>query len=130
VLQSMDTEDDLSRAVDRVFREGKLNSRETGEIRNEILAFLSSEPVKDWFSGDWKVLKERDIITATGQLRRPDRVMMKSSQVIVIDYKTGMAKRKEHETQMREYIGLVKEMGYQDVTGWLCYVRLKENIQI
>jgi ATP-dependent exoDNAse (exonuclease V) beta subunit len=130
VLQSMDTKGDLSRAVDRVLREGKLNSRETGEIRNEILAFLSSEPVKDWFSGDWKVLKERDIITATGQLKRPDRVMMKSSQVIVIDYKTGIAKRKEHETQMREYIDLVKEMGYQDVTGWLCYVRLKENIRI
>jgi CRISPR/Cas system-associated exonuclease Cas4 (RecB family) len=126
----MDTKGDLSRAVDRVLREGKLNSRETGEIRNEILAFLSSEPVKDWFSGDWKVLKERDIITATGQLKRPDRVMMKSSQVIVIDYKTGIAKRKEHETQMREYIDLVKEMGYQDVTGWLCYVRLKENIRI
>jgi ATP-dependent exoDNAse (exonuclease V) beta subunit len=130
VLQSMDKSDDLDRAVDRVFREGKLNSRETGEIRGEIMSFLSLDPVKDWFSGDWKVLKERDIITASGQMKRPDRVMIKGRQILVIDYKTGQAQRKEHEKQMREYLDLVREMGYQDVTGWLCYVRLKEIIQI
>jgi CRISPR/Cas system-associated exonuclease Cas4 (RecB family) len=63
-------------------------------------------------------------------MRRPDRVMISGSQIVVIDYKTGRSKRKEHEKQMQEYLNLVKEMGYQDVTGWLCYVRLKEIIQI
>ncbi len=33
VLQSMERAADLDRAVDRIFREGKLNSREKGEIR-------------------------------------------------------------------------------------------------
>jgi ATP-dependent exoDNAse (exonuclease V) beta subunit len=130
VLQSMEKAADLDRAVDRIFREGKLDSREKGEIRNEIMAFLSLDPVKAWFSMEWKVFKERDIILTNGQMRRPDRVMIRGSQIVVIDYKTGRSKRKEHEKQMQEYLNLVKEMGYQDVTGWLCYVRLKEIIQI
>jgi ATP-dependent helicase/nuclease subunit A len=130
VLQSMDSADELDRAIDRVSRDGKLNSTEMGEIRNEILAFLSLEPVKNWFSGEWKVFKERDIITCNGQLKRPDRAMIKGGQITVIDYKTGLTKRKEHEKQIREYLDLVKEMGYQDVTGFLCYVRLKEINQI
>jgi ATP-dependent exoDNAse (exonuclease V) beta subunit len=130
VLQSMEKAADLDRAVDRIFREGKLDSREKGEIRNEIMAFLSLDPVKAWFSMEWKVFKERDIILTNGQMRRPDRVMIRGNQIVVIDYKTGRSKRKEHEKQMQEYLNLVKEMGYQDVTGWLCYVRLKEIIQI
>jgi ATP-dependent helicase/nuclease subunit A len=130
VLQSMESADDLDRAIDRVFRDGKLNGKETREIRDEILSFMNLEPVRNWFSGEWKVLKERDIITCSGQLKRPDRVMIKGGQITVIDYKTGLTKRKEHEKQILEYLHLIKEMGYQDVKGWLCYVRLKEIDQI
>jgi ATP-dependent helicase/nuclease subunit A len=130
VLQSMIGADDLDRAINRVFQEGKVNMQEMAEIRNEILAFLNLEPVKKWFSGEWKVLKERDIITRDGNLKRPDRVMIKNGQVIVIDYKSGEIKRQDHEKQLREYMDLIKEMGYQDVKGYLCYVRLKEIFQI
>jgi ATP-dependent helicase/nuclease subunit A len=130
ILQIMEKVEDLDSAVDRIFREGKIDSRETGEIRREIMELLSIENVKDWFSGDWKVLKERDIINPGGQLKRPDRVIIKGRQVMVIDYKTGRSKRKEHEKQVKEYIGLIKRMGYQEVTGWLCYVRLMEIIKI
>jgi ATP-dependent helicase/nuclease subunit A len=130
ILQSIDNVSELEVAAERAVREGKLNSGESLEIRQEIIEFLGLEPVKRWFSGEWKVLKERDIITAEGQLRRPDRIMMKGSEVIIIDYKTGRSKLKAHERQMRDYIGLVRKMGYQDVTGWLCYIRLKEIIQI
>jgi ATP-dependent exoDNAse (exonuclease V) beta subunit len=130
ILQSMDVADDLDHSVDRLFREGKLNRSEAAEIRNEIRDFLNLESVKDWFSGSWKVLKERDIITPAGELRRPDRVMMNGSKIILIDYKTGVSKRKAHETQMREYLHLVEEMGCLEPTGWICYIMLKEIIQI
>jgi CRISPR/Cas system-associated exonuclease Cas4 (RecB family) len=122
--------DDLDRALNKIFRDGKLNFREMTEIRNEILAFLSLKPVKDWFSGEWKVMKERDIITCSGHLKRPDRVMIKDGQIVVIDYKSGSTKRQDHEKQIREYMDLIKEMGYHDVKGYLCYVKLKEIFQI
>ncbi len=130
ILQSIDRSDDLESATDRAVRDGKLNSREAGEIKQEIMEFLNLEPVRNWFSGEWKVLKERDIITSRGQMRRPDRVMMKDDEVVILDYKTGRSKRKEHERQMQDYIDLVRQMGYRSVAGWLCYIRLKEVFQI
>jgi ATP-dependent helicase/nuclease subunit A len=130
ILQSIDNLNELEEAIQRAVREGKLNNRESSEISKEIMEFLGLEQVKGWFSGEWKVLKERDIITAEGQLRRPDRIMMKGSEVVIIDYKTGRSKLKVHERQMKDYIGLVRKMGYKDVKGWLCYIRLKEIIQI
>jgi len=75
-------------------------------------------------------MKERDIITCSGHLKRPDRVMIKDGQIVVIDYKSGSTKRQDHEKQIREYMDLIKEMGYHDVKGYLCYVKLKEIFQI
>lgn len=130
VLQSMVDKDDLNRALNKVFSDGKVSREELAEIQYEIVGFLNLNPVREWFSGDWKVLKERDIIVPDGHLKRPDRVMIKDRQVIVIDYKSGTTKRQDHEKQIREYIGLLKEMGYKDVKGYLCFVRLKEIFQI
>jgi ATP-dependent exoDNAse (exonuclease V) beta subunit len=130
VLQSMVYADDLERALSKTFRDGKLNKAEMAEIRYEIAGFLNLHPVREWFSGDWKVLKERDIILPGGHLRRPDRVMIKDGRVVVIDYKSGTMKRQEHERQIREYMDLLRQMGYQDVKGYLCFVRLKEIFQI
>jgi ATP-dependent helicase/nuclease subunit A len=130
ILQSIEDTNELEGAIERAVREGKLNSRESSEIRQEIMEFLGLEQVKYWFSGEWKVLKEKDIITSEGQLRRPDRIMIKGSEIVIIDYKTGQSKLKAHEKQMRDYIGLIRKMGYKDVTGCLCYIRLKEIIQI
>jgi len=56
--------------------------------------------------------------------------MIKDGQIVIIDYKSGVIKRRDHEMQIREYMDLVKEMGYQDVKGYLGYIRLKEIFQI
>ena len=48
------------------------------------------------------------------QTRRPDRVMMKDGEVIVVDFKFGK-KRKA-------YMDLLSDMGYEHIRGYLWYV--------
>jgi ATP-dependent exoDNAse (exonuclease V) beta subunit len=57
---------------------------------------------------------------------RPDRVIIKNNQAIVIDYKTGEMKKTDHE-QVQNYCSILRQMGYKPVKGYLLYT---QDIQI
>jgi ATP-dependent helicase/nuclease subunit A len=130
ILQYMNTLEDLDPALNKVLREGKLNHTELESVKSEIMEFLHLDPVKDWFSGKWKVYNERDILMSDGHIRRPDRVMIMDDEIVVIDYKFGVSRLREYQLQMSEYITLIRKMGYRNVKGYLCYVKNKEVILI
>jgi hypothetical protein len=84
--------------------------------------------VKEWFSGDWRLYNECSILHWQGntlKTSRPDRVMQRGDEVVVVDFKFGK-KREEYRTQVREYMRLIQGMGYGDVKGYLWYVYLNE----
>lgn len=55
------------------------------------------------------------------QTRRPDRVMMKENQVVVVDFKFGKENPK-YNKQVKGYMQLLSKMGYENITGYLWYV--------
>jgi hypothetical protein len=55
------------------------------------------------------------------QQRRPDRVMLRGDEMIVVDFKFGKPK-KSHRQQVQTYIDLLTKMNYNNITGYLWYV--------
>ena len=55
--------------------------------------------------------------------RRPDRVMMRHGEVVVVDFKFGQPRR-HHHTQVKEYMHLLASMCYptEQIRGYLWYV--------
>jgi hypothetical protein len=53
--------------------------------------------------------------------RRPDRVMTNGKEVVVVDFKFG-TERDEYHNQVRQYVQLLRSMGYQNVKGFLWFV--------
>jgi CRISPR/Cas system-associated exonuclease Cas4 (RecB family) len=87
--------------------------------------------VQEWYSGEWQLFNECDIIYKTENglhTRRPDRVMRKDNQVIVLDFKFGEQKREQHNMQVKEYMTLLAQMGCENISGYLWYVE-KESIE-
>ena len=86
---------------------------------------------RHWFDGTYRVLNEASIVTASGEIYRPDRVLIAhdSSRVIVIDYKFG-APHFSHHRQVRNYVSLLRSMGYPAVEGWLWYVTAGEIVPV
>jgi hypothetical protein len=87
---------------------------------------LTNSKVAEWFSPQWQLFNECTILkrdTVTGEVveRRPDRVMTDGKIVIVVDFKFGSPKPEYHE-QVREYVNLLADMGYNDIRGYLWYV--------
>lgn len=126
LFASIDTKEDLTAAIERLLFEGVIESAEKAQEIYEIAErALNLDEVKDWYSGEWTLYNECSIIyndeQGKMQTRRPDRVMMKGKEVVVVDFKFGK-KKPEYSTQVREYMSLLSEMGYTDIKGYIWYV--------
>lgn len=126
LFASIDTKEDLTAAIERLLFEGVIESVEKAQEIYEIAErALSLDEVKDWYSGEWTLYNECSIIyndeQGKMQTKRPDRVMMKDDEVVVVDFKFGK-KKPEYSTQVREYMFLLSEMGYTDIKGYIWYV--------
>ena len=126
LFASIGTADDLPQAIDQLSFEGVLESTEQEQQLHKLATWALNNPkAQDWYGGSWELYNECSIIYADErgnlQTRRPDRVMMKDDQVIVVDFKFGKP-HPEYVEQVREYIQLLSSMGYQHITGYLWYV--------
>jgi CRISPR/Cas system-associated exonuclease Cas4 (RecB family) len=82
---------------------------------------LSVKDIAEFFSGEWQVMCEREIILPTGELLRPDRVLINDGHAIVIDFKTGK-ENKSHEVQLKRYAEVLEQMNYNPVEKYLVYL--------
>ena len=129
VLANIRTKDDVEAALRQLQMDGVLYDSQLtyDRISSMLRKRLSSPRVSDWFSGRWEIFNECTILSvddrqAGGVLeRRPDRVMFDGREMVVVDFKFGKP-RADYHRQVREYMNLLRQMGYQNVTGFLWYV--------
>jgi ATP-dependent helicase/nuclease subunit A len=121
---------DIDRALNSALRDGIIDHTEAARIRPDIASKIDMEKVRGWFDGSWKVIAEQDILTRDGSIRRPDRVMIRDDQVIVVDYKFGKNRSPGHLTQVRKYAGMLRQMEYNDVHGFVWYVSQNEVVGV
>lgn len=131
LFSAIRTTADIEPAIGRLVSEGIIGDRETEEeIRAVATKALAHPQVKEWYSGRWRLFNECAIIyneNGKTEVRRPDRVMMKEGRVIVVDFKFGKPD-KRHGTQVQHYMDLLARMGYENIEGYLWYVK-EEIIQ-
>ncbi|MGK7395584.1 MAG: UvrD-helicase domain-containing protein [Candidatus Cyclobacteriaceae bacterium M3_2C_046] len=121
ILAQVKWKSDLNRVLNQYYYEGVMGRREMEQLKLQIEKLLQLEPVDDWFSDGWEVKSEIPVITPGGHQYRFDRIMMKGSEVVLVDYKTG-AKSSSHQHQVKRYAELLGQMGYTNVNGYLLYI--------
>ena len=126
VFASINTADDVDAAIDRLCFEGVIESeKQEKQIRNLAQKALSRSEVAGWYDGTWTLHNECSIIytdeEGNMQIRRPDRVMEKDGEVIVVDFKFGK-KKDSYTAQVQEYMQLLHQMGYSRIKGYIWYV--------
>lgn len=121
------TEEDLRCAVRRMSLDCIVDKNQAKALDDKISVILSDNRVKEWFSDDWDDVKCEAAIISNGNIRRPDRVMIKGDRVVVVDYKFGDRQLPSYRRQMSEYIELLRSMGnYSHIEGYVWYISLGE----
>ncbi len=101
--------------------QGKIDIDECDKMVDKLQRCLDDIQVFRWFTDEWKVLTEAEIVLPEGITRRPDRVMIKGERAVVVDYKFGLTTPAKDKAQVSQYLLLLREMGYK-AEGYLWYV--------
>ncbi|MBR6759443.1 MAG: UvrD-helicase domain-containing protein [Alistipes sp.] len=124
--------EDIEQRISEARLSGTIDIEQEQELRACLEREFGKDCVKEWFSDSWdKVRNEQDIIC--GEIvgtRRPDRVMLRGKQAVVVDYKFGAEKPRSHRLQIEEYMRLLRNMGYTEVEGYLWYLTLGEIVKV
>ena len=126
IFAAIRTVDDINPQVDNIFSQGLIaTAGEAERIKKLITGHIDESGVSSWFDGSYTLFNEASIIYRDGgvlQTRRPDRVMIKpDGTAIIVDFKFGRD-REEYLHQVREYMDLLRKMGYSRVEGHIWYV--------
>jgi hypothetical protein len=123
-LSYIRTWEDADTALQRLLRTGQVTEKQATEMREQLRLLqhlIQQEGHDDWFTGQYRILSEQDILTPSGNMHRPDRVMIREKHAIVIDYKFGYEQPISHQQQVRDYMLLLSQMGYT-IEGHIIYV--------
>ena len=129
LFEKIATSADVVPSLKRMVSEGKIDTKTSEEYNQIIDGLLAEEPFRSWFSSDWKVLNERDILRGDEKRHRPDRVMIKNKELVVVDYKTGLKSDKDF-AQVRGYLKDFSKMGFADPKGYLWYISNNEILEV
>lgn len=128
ILSETVVEGDLEGAVQAAVTRGTISVNEKEGTMYVLRSMISSVRERHWFDGTYTLMTEVPILTPSGDTYRPDRVMISGSRAVVVDYKFGKKKEKEHGRQVRGYMSLLESMGYADVSGYLWYEDSVETV--
>jgi ATP-dependent exoDNAse (exonuclease V) beta subunit len=92
-------------------------------IKKALLKIVNDKNLAPYFSNDKSIraYNEMTITNAHGELKRPDRIVFLENEVKVFDYKTGK-ELPVYQQQLDSYCQLLREMGYENVSGQIIYL--------
>ncbi|TRX70818.1 exodeoxyribonuclease V subunit beta [Carboxylicivirga sp. M1479] len=121
------TNKDVDTAITKLILNGQIKTSERDSVRTFVHSKINQQQVINWFKPENKIINEGTIMVPTGTYR-PDRVIITKEEVIVVDYKFGELKQDKYALQVKRYMDLLKQMGYQNVKGFLWYLREEDEI--
>lgn len=134
IFSAIHTTEDVKPTLDALLNKGVIAAKgEAEEYYEKIMQRLSDARIQPWFDGSYTLFNECTILsrTAAGTLeeRRPDRVMLREEETIVVDYKFGNPDARYHQ-QVEEYKTLLERMGYPHVRGYLWYFKTNDIVAV
>lgn len=129
ILSEIITPKDKDKALREFENKGEIKAEEIDDI-SKVLGFMFKEK-EEWFDERNKVLNERSIIFKDGYIKsvRPDRVLLRDGELIIIDYKFSFDKKQieKYNKQIKEYSQLYIDMGYKKPKSYLWFINKEHN---
>ena len=122
ILSKIKTIQDIDFAFSDLLVSGDITTQNLKELKALVLNVIDHPKLTPYFQDDFKIYNERDIITNSGQLLRPDRLNINSkNEVSIIDYKTGDLKS-VHKSQLNAYAFVLNQMNLKVTNKLLVYI--------
>jgi ATP-dependent helicase/nuclease subunit A len=121
--------DELDETFAALQHSGIINEQEKPVIRELVDELFANQTIAAWFDKTWAVRTEVPVLLPGGEESRIDRLMIKDKQAVVVDFKTGNSTKTDIQ-QVNGYLETLRKMNFQEVSGYLLYIRTGEVVQV
>ena len=128
ILSFVKTKTDVDLAITKAIENGLITFNQKETVYKTLQEIVSHSELSVYFSEGNEVLNEQTIIQKEGATIKPDRmVLTKTSEVYLLDYKTGVHQVK-YKSQLDNYQSAIEKMGYKVTKKALVYIGEQINI--
>ncbi len=128
ILGQIETQDDVVPVFRELERIGMVPHGDIPYLKQKILAVINHEALKNYFSKGNTVKNEKEILTANGEMFRPDRLVLSNGNATIIDYKTGK-ENDAYKKQLNAYAHVLEDMGYTIANKIITYINKDISIE-
>lgn len=127
IMGSILVPEDIEPTIDRFIDTGAILKKNKEKLIGLIRTITNHPLLEEYYGPGLTILNEKEIMLEDGSIIRPDRVVMKNEQIMVIDYKTGI-KTEKHSQQIKKYLQSLAKLYNANPSGLIVY--LNEWIRI
>lgn len=130
ILSKIKHEHEVDHALKTALVEGFIKDSELPDLKTVIIKLLNIDKLKPYFSDQFEIKMEAEILDETGEILRPDRIAISATETCIIDYKTGKENTSKYSQQMQSYEIALKKMNYTNIKKLLVYVEEFKVIEV
>jgi ATP-dependent helicase/nuclease subunit A len=123
---SADGTSDADTLVQTYCKQHPMEDAHRTRLLKDMQLFLTTATQYGWFDLTAETCNETELMLPDGKVMRPDRLVLKGTKAIVVDYKTG-DEDASHEKQVKAYGDVLKQMGYSETQLFLFYPMLEKT---
>jgi ATP-dependent exoDNAse (exonuclease V) beta subunit len=127
MMARIEQENDVEPVLEQFVNRGFLRKEEMNNMRGLVLSIVQHPLLRSYFQPGQIIINEREILTESGQVIIPDRLVIDQQNVTVIDYKTGKP-NENHRLQIDNYALVLQKLNYKVLDKILVYI--DENISV
>lgn len=122
LLSKIKSSTDLDAAIEQAYFEGLITQLEINELSLKLKGILEHPQIKPFFTNGLVCKLEAELITQSGEILRPDRIIYEKDALVLIDYKTGKENTNKYHQQLINYEDALRSMGHTRIKKILIYL--------
>lgn len=130
ILSKIKTREEVVHVLEKTAQEGLLKSTQAEDINAAIRQIVMHPTLAAFFESGPEIKTEVEILTSSGKVLRPDRLIIHETDVTILDYKTGERKDDAYAQQLQEYEDACRTLGFKTVHKYLVYVNPVEIVKM
>lgn len=121
-ISSIHGKEEIDKILGQLLHAGLVEKQFESNLKTDLDQLFSTDTYNALFENALEIYSEQSYIISKNEQMRPDIIIRKKEKTIVVDYKTGQ-ELKSHRKQVKQYCSVLREMGYEQVEGYLFYTK-------
>ena len=128
-ISQIDSKHQINTVLEQLALNGEIEKNRIAQVQEMLEELFTCSEYEELLNGAKQILSEQAIIVDRENTRRPDKLILRDQDTIIIDFKTGIPKEKDGK-QVLAYTDTLNEMDLPEVKGFIYYTQLKELRQL